>query len=75
VLTHWQTWYTAPKDGKWIIARCNDHSMVVRLCWGRNRENQMAWCSATSWFGDGLFIPYGNWIPDPGDERWYEDEE
>lgn len=58
----WHPWDTAPKDGRWIIACCWDGMSVRRVSWGRDRTNQLAWCSGEHSFGDGLF---GGWIDCP----------
>lgn len=64
----WQPFDTAPRDGRWIIARCNDHSELFLMLWGVDRKGQLGWCTRTRSFGDGLFLPNGDWIeaPQPG---------
>src|ERR1700730_4994803 len=57
----WQPMASAPKDGRWIIACCWDGFSIYRVSWGRNREGELRWCSATKSFGD-LF---GVWIECP----------
>jgi len=62
----WQPWDSAPKDGSWIIARCNDGTKVYRLSWSIDREGAHRWCSSVGgYFGDGLFNAGGGWIPCP----------
>lgn len=61
----WQPFETAPKDGRWIIARCNDHSMLFYISWGRDRKGELYWCSEFASYGDGLFLPLGDWIAAP----------
>jgi hypothetical protein len=63
----WRPIEEAPRDGTWIIARCNDGSTVYRLSWGRARDGHMCWCSSNAVvaYGDGLFSPNGGWIPCP----------
>lgn len=52
---------SAPRDGSWIIARCNDHSEMYKLRWDGEHWS----CpEANTSFGDGLFLPNGDWVPD-----------
>ncbi|MHB8272509.1 hypothetical protein [Bradyrhizobium sp.] len=61
----WQPIETAPKDGTWIIVRCNDHSRLYLMSWGRARDGEMWWCTSTNSYGEGLFNCGGGWIPAP----------
>ncbi len=61
----WQPFAAAPKDGRWIIARCNDHSALFYISWGRDRKGEMWWRSEFASYGDGLFLPHGDWIDAP----------
>lgn len=63
----WRPWDTAPKDGTWIIALCNDRQSIMRLSWGKDRSGVLSWCSTTGSYGcgDGLFATRGGWIPHP----------
>jgi hypothetical protein len=65
--TGWRPIETAPKDGRWIIAVCNNRVSVHRISWGRNRDGQLGWCEADGFlsYGDGLFSPNGGWTPCP----------
>lgn len=64
----WRPFSDAPKNGQWIIARCNDKSALFYISWGTNRRGEMSWCSQDHSYGDGLFMPNGDWIaaPSPG---------
>lgn len=64
-LRTWKPFDDAPRDGRWILATCNDKSALFRISWGRARDGQMAWCSADRSYGDGLFLPHGIWIDCP----------
>lgn len=56
-----QPFTTAPRDGTPILARCNDHSETFALQW----DGEHWQCrDAKTTFGDGLFLPNGDWIPD-----------
>lgn len=61
----WQPFTAAPKDGRWIIARCNDKSELFYVSWGTNRGGRLSWCTQTTSYGDGLFLPHGDWIDAP----------
>lgn len=64
----WQPWKNAPRDGRWIIARCNDKVTLLRVSWGIDRKGLVGWCGADGYYGDGLFEPHGGWIDWPRDE-------
>jgi hypothetical protein len=61
----WQPFTSAPRDGRWIIARCNDKSALFYISWGRDRKGELSWCTKTRAYGDGLFLPNGDWINAP----------
>lgn len=62
----WSPPDTMPKDGRWIIAVCNDKVTVHRISWGRDRKGDLCWCEADRpiYYGDpsGLFA---GWIDCP----------
>lgn len=60
----WMSWDSAPKDGRWIVAVCNDMVTLLRVSWGNNREGHLAWCSNTSSYGDGDGL-FAGWIDCP----------
>jgi hypothetical protein len=61
----WHPFSSAPKDGRWIIARCNDKSKLFYISWGPDMEGHPSWCSQRKSYGDGLFLPDGDWINAP----------
>lgn len=63
--TAWRPFETAPKDGRWIIARCNDHSALFYISWGIDRLDTPAWCGQNASYGEGLFLPRGDWAAAP----------
>ena len=73
---NWQPWSTAPRDGRWIVALCNDRQTVHRVSWGRNQRGELRWCTAEnsfhSGYGDGLFRFWIDW-PGEADESAEED--
>ena len=68
-MTQWQTWDTAPKDGRWIIASSWDGSQLFRVSWGRDRHGDLAWCAADRSYGTVTYGGYhglfGGWIDCP----------
>jgi hypothetical protein len=70
----WRQWSDVPRDGKWIIALCNDHSQIYRIyavegqpdLWTTGNKT-FGGCLQT--YGEGLFCAGGCWIPDPDNER------
>lgn len=63
-MTRWQPWRTAPRDGSWIIAVCNDGVSIERVSWGRNYQGELAFCSDRSHYSEGIHI-FKGWIPWP----------
>jgi hypothetical protein len=53
-----EPFHRAPKDGRWLVALCNDRETVMRISWGRDREGKLAWCSTTRSLGAGLFCGF-----------------
>jgi hypothetical protein len=66
-IIEWQPWKNAPRDGRWIIARCNDKVTLHRVSWGVDRKGDVGWCAADRSFGDGIFEPFGGWVEWPAD--------
>jgi len=62
VAGEWQPIETAPRDGRWIVAICNDGTQVLHVYWQADQE---AWYGHRGAYGDGLFSPHGGWIPAP----------
>jgi hypothetical protein len=65
----WKPMKEAPRDGRWIIAICNDRVTVHRVSWGYARDGYEGWCSANGFISTGsCFEPRGGWIdcPQPG---------
>jgi hypothetical protein len=62
----WKPVKNMPRDGRWIIAVCNDGVSVHRISWGVARNGKVAWCEADRaiYYGDpsGLFA---GWIDCP----------
>lgn len=58
----WRPIETAPRNGSWIIALCNDGTQTHHVYWLADQE---AWYGHHGAYGDGLFAPNGGWIPAP----------
>lgn len=59
--TGWRTMESAPKDGAWILGWESGGS-VYRISWGKNHNDQFAWCSVAGSFVPGAIT---HWLPLP----------
>ena len=44
---------TAPQDGTWILGWAEKDSSPYRISWGRNHNNDLAWCTSFASFVPG----------------------
>jgi hypothetical protein len=64
----WKKIATSPRDGKWIIALCNDLTSLMRIKWLTHLESGESGESGSLWvdgdgrtFGDGMFSGWIDW--------------
>lgn len=63
----WKPTEEMPRDGRWIIAVCNDGVTVHRISWGRSRTGSLCWCEADRalYYGENPYGLFAGWIDCP----------